>query len=87
MNNRKYRNAPTYAAHLMASFREDLGARRAARAARRQLQAELASYATKSDSDDLLAAVDREESIEAEAMRDILHFQLQHLNRGASIAA
>ena len=84
MNNRKYRNAPTYAAHLMASFREDLGARRAAR---RKLQAELASYSTKSDIDDLLAAVDREESIEAEAMRDILHFQLQHLNRGASIAA
>lgn len=87
MNNRKYSNAPTYAAHLVASLREDLRARSAARAARRRLQAELASYSTKSDIDDLLAAVDREESVEAEVMRDILHSQLQHLSRGASIAA
>ncbi len=87
MNNRKYRNAPHYAAHLVASIREDLRVRSAARAANRRLQADLASYTTKTDIDDLLAAVDREESLEAEAMRDVLHSKLQHLNRVNYLAA
>ncbi len=52
--------------------REQLSERREARASRRALQRELASYTTPHEVDDLLGVIKDQEGPEAEQIRDIL---------------
>jgi hypothetical protein len=56
----------------LAAVRDELRGRRQARAAYRALERDLASYNTRSDVDDLLAAVDNDQSPEAARIRAIL---------------
>ncbi len=57
---------------LLTSVRDDLRERRAARAARRDLRRELATYTTPAEVDDLFAALREQESAAAEEIRGIL---------------
>ncbi len=72
---------------LWVSLRDELRARRAAHAAYAKMMRELDAYHTRAEIEDLLAAVDRSESPEAEQMRRILHSKLAHAARGSFIAA
>jgi predicted MarR family transcription regulator len=76
-------HAPT----IWASVRSELQARRAARAAQRQLEQELATYTTPGEIDDLLAALDRHESPQVEQMRLILSRNLQAYYRTLPLAS
>jgi hypothetical protein len=56
----------------LAAVRDELRERRQARAAYRALEHDLASYNTRSDVDDLLAALSDDQSLEAAQIRSIL---------------
>jgi hypothetical protein len=59
-------------AGLVAHVRDDLRTRRAERAGRRRLEADLASYRTAAEQDDLLAMLDRYEDADVREIRTIL---------------
>ena len=61
---------------LWSAGRDQLHARRQARAERRQLQHDLASYTTRADLDDLFAVLDRYDDSETAAVRGILTARL-----------
>ena len=62
----------TLAGQLLAEARDDLRRRRAARAARRTLERELATYITPAEVDDLLAAMRGHDDAENDEIRTIL---------------
>ena len=61
---------------VLAHVRDDLRERRIARRNFRALSRELASYNTRAEVDDLLAAVDNQPGAEADQIRLILHRNL-----------
>jgi hypothetical protein len=64
---------------LVATVRDELRDRRQARTARRSLERELASYTTEADVNDLLGAVQTEDTTDADHIREIvLRNQLRH---------
>jgi len=65
-------NARTLPA-LLATVRDELRAQRAARAARKQLESELATYTSTADINDLEAALNRYDESEVADIRRILH--------------
>lgn len=62
----------TLAGQLLAEARDDLRRRRAARAARRTLERELATYITPAEVDDLLAAMRGHDDPENDQIRTML---------------
>ncbi|MFZ0160238.1 MAG: hypothetical protein WAL50_14525 [Kineosporiaceae bacterium] len=60
---------------LLATVRDDLRARRARRAAHKQLLAELSTYTRQSEIDDLAAMLDRYDDAQVAEIRDILSRQ------------
>lgn len=68
---------------LVEEFRE----RQQARAARRRLERDLAAFTSPADVDDLLAALDRYDTPEAEEMRGILTSNLHHHYRDRRLTA
>ena len=62
----------TPARRILTGVRDELRARRQARAAYLKLERELASYATQTEVGDLLAALSGHDDPEAEMVRDIL---------------
>ena len=69
-----------FGSRLRAGLRE----RRETRAARRALEAELASYTSDADVNDLLALLSHHDSEEAEQMRSILTGNLAHRSRSSA---
>jgi len=67
----------TRSRQLLSSVRDELRERRAAHRAHRSLQRELAAYSTRAEVDDLLAALDGDDSAEAQKIRHILAVNLQ----------
>lgn len=66
-------------ATLMATVRDDLRERREARAARRSLERELATYTTTADIADLLGSLHGQDDDAVEEIRDVvLRNQLRH---------
>ena len=65
---------------LLAEVRDELRERREARRTRRSLQRELAAYSTRAEIDDLLAAIDGDDSAEAQEIRHILAVNLHRRN-------
>jgi hypothetical protein len=63
----------TRSRHLLAGVRDELRDRRQARANRRALERELASYSSRSDVDDLLAMIGDQTDPDAELIREILN--------------
>jgi hypothetical protein len=61
---------------LWTTVRDELRERREAKARERRLREDLAPYATPAEIEDLLDAVDREDTPDAEAIRSILHDNL-----------
>ena len=61
---------------LWSTGRDQLHARRQARAERRQLEHDLAAYTSRADLDDLLAVLDRYDDSETAQVRSILTGQL-----------
>ena len=57
---------------FLSTWRAERHERRAARAARRNLEQQLATYSTPREVDELLSLIKNEEGPEAEQMRDIL---------------
>jgi hypothetical protein len=78
--------APVRSAGWLAEVRSSLSERRQARAARRALEAELASYRTPADVEDLFAALrTQDDNPTAEEMRTILFANLgSHQHRMAA---
>ncbi|MEZ5095278.1 MAG: hypothetical protein R2731_03675 [Nocardioides sp.] len=68
-------------AAALAQALDQLRERRLALAARAKWRAELESYTTEPEIDDLLAALDRYHGAEAEEMRSILHRNLMQARR------
>jgi hypothetical protein len=62
---------------LLTTMRDELRERREARATKRKLQAELATYSTRAEVDDLMALLHHQESAQAEQIRGILNNNLQ----------
>ena len=72
---------------LWSALREDLGRRRAARSAHRELRRELASYTTTREISDLLELVEGREDAASQEVRRILVGNLQReLDRTAQVA-
>ncbi len=71
----------------IATVRDDLRVRRQARRQQRDLVRELATYSTRAEVDDLLAVIDRHESVEAEEIRTILTRNLQNNQVRRSLAS
>ena len=73
-------------ARLVANVRDDLRDRREAKAARRSLERDLATYQTPAEVNDLLDALRSQDSADADELREILVRQrLRHgLHRYAS---
>jgi hypothetical protein len=69
---------------LLTSVRDDLRERREARAVRRKLQRELATYSTRAEVDDLMALLHHQESAQADQVRGIL---LRNLHRSDKLAS
>ena len=60
---------------LLATVRDELRNQRARRAARRQLEAELATYTTATELDELDAVLDRYDESQVAEIRTIIHRQ------------
>src|SRR4051794_35244450 len=73
-------------AHLVATVRDELRERRTARANRRSLERELATYSTPAQINDLLGSMRGQDEAAVEAVRSIVltNSARQHLNRFAS---
>ena len=77
--------APIRSYGWVTELRSSLAERRQARAARRQLEAELASYRSPAEIQDLFAALARvEDSAEAEDVRRILVAKIGTMHRQAA---
>ena len=72
---------------LWTTVKDELRERREARAAHTALRAELATYRTPSDIDDLLASVDAQETPEAEMIRGILMDNLRTYHQRRALSA
>jgi hypothetical protein len=72
---------------LWTTVKDELRERREARAAVAALRADLAHYRTPSDIDDLLAAVDAQETPEAELIRGILMDNLRSYHQRRALSA
>jgi len=72
---------------LWTTVKDELRERRADRAARAALRADLAHYRTPAEIDDLLATVDAEDGPEAENIRGILTDNLQSYHRRHALGA
>ena len=72
---------------LWTTVKDELRERREARAARRQLEADLATYRTPADIEDLLASVDADDSPEAEVIRGILMDNLSRYHSRRAVSA
>jgi len=70
--------APVRSADWLTGMRSSLVARRRARADRRSLEAELASYRTPAEVEDLFAALRDQDDPAAEQMRTILMSNLRY---------
>lgn len=69
----------TRPARLAATVRDELRERRQARASRRTLERELASYNTRAQVDDLLGALAGQDNEQAQEIRDIvMRNELRH---------
>ena len=66
------------------SLRDGWQERRSARAAYRCLEADLATYTTQAEINDLLALLSGHDSVEAEQVRSILTSNLAHASRPAA---
>jgi hypothetical protein len=62
---------------ILTTMRDELRERREARAVKRKLQAELATYSTRAEVDDLMALLHHQESAQADQIRGILNDNLQ----------
>lgn len=73
-------------AHLMATVRDELRERRIARANRRSLERELATYSTSAQINDLLGSMRGQDDVSVEAVRTIVlaNSARRDLNRVAS---
>ena len=73
-------------AHLVATVRDELRERRVARANRRSLERELASYTTTAQINDLLGSLQGQDGAAVDAVRTMVirNTARQHLNRFAS---
>jgi hypothetical protein len=73
-------------AHLVATVRDELRGRRVARANRRSLERELASYNTTAQINDLLGSLSGQDGPAVDAVRTMVarNAARQHLNRFAS---
>jgi hypothetical protein len=69
---------------LWVSVRDELSERRQQRAEHRVLRAELASYRTPAEVEDLLSSLRGAQGSEAAEVRDILHRNLMQVSRLAS---
>jgi len=65
----------------LSALRDDLAARRRARAARLDLRRQLASYTTRREVDDLLALIGDRDGREADTMRRVLNQNLHRDDR------
>jgi len=65
----------------LSALRDELAARRSARAARLDLRRQLASYTTPGEVDDLLAVIGDREGREADTMRRVLNQNLHRDDR------
>jgi hypothetical protein len=63
----------TSLSQLWSAARDDLSARRASRASRKELERELASYSTPAEQDELDAILDRADPEAAATIRGLLH--------------
>ena len=72
---------------LWTTVKDELRERREARAAKRALEADLATYRTPAEIEDLLASVDREESADAELIRGILMDNLNSYHSRRAVSA
>lgn len=72
---------------LWTTVKDELRERRAERAARAALRADLAHYRTPSEIDDLLATVDAEEGPEAEMIRSVLTDNLRAYHQRQALTA
>jgi hypothetical protein len=71
----------------LAGLRDQLRERRQARLSYRTLERELAAYRTPSEINDLLAAVDRHDSADAEDIRGILTRNMADFRRSQRFAS
>jgi DNA replication protein DnaD len=62
---------------LLTTVRDELRERRETRAAKRQLQRDLATYSTRAEVDDLMALLHHQDSAQADQIRGILNRNLQ----------
>lgn len=70
---------------LVTTVRDELRDRRQARAARRTLERELASYTTAAEINDLLGLLSRQDNADADELREVLlRQQLRHSLHRAS---
>ena len=77
----------TRPSHVWTAVRDDLRERRAARREHRALVQDLASYTTRSDVDDLLAAFKDQDTTEARQIRGILAENLLRHQGGHHLAS
>lgn len=75
------------ARQLWTTVSDDLRERRQARAARRTLERELATYTTPAEVEDLLMAMRGRDDAQTEAMRGLLVRNLQHQHVAAPLAS
>jgi len=75
-------------APLLTATRDDLRSRRAARASRKTLERELASYTTTADQHELDAILDRADPAAAEEIRLIIHrSRITSRNAGSTLSS
>lgn len=73
--------------NLWTTMTTEISEARADRVLRRQLRDELSTYRTETEIWDLLAAISRDESREADQVRSILEQNLSDLRRPISLAS
>ncbi len=77
----------SFARQLWTTVSDDLRERRQARAARRTLERELATYTTPAEVEDLLGAMRGRDDAESDAIRDLLIRNLQHQPAATPLAS
>lgn len=73
--------------NLWTTMTTEISEARAERVLRRQLREELSTYRTEAEIWDLLAAIDRNESREADQVRSILEQNLSNMRRPLALAS
>lgn len=77
----------SFARQLWTTVNDDLRERRQARAARRTLERELATYTTPAEVEDLLMAMRGSDDAQTEAIRGLLIRNLQHQHVATPLAS